>query len=263
MSDSTCAFEGCGRPRYSRDHCTQHYRQLVNGKELRPLRAYTRRDPVCSHEDCESKHYAGGYCKTHYMRVKRNGSPEATRTWNPGANCSIQGCDKSAVSKGYCPAHYMRVRRTGDPGGPETIAQPQRKSKYAGKACAVEGCGRKPQALGWCAMHYHRWKRTGDAVGKWGAQPRKSQGYTTTDGYFMIVRDGKKILEHRAVMADVLGRPLKRWEQPHHKNGIRNDNRPENLELWVNQPSGQRLDDLLDFIATYYPDEMRARLAGT
>jgi hypothetical protein len=75
-------------------------------------------------------------------------------------------------------------------------------------------------------------------------------------------RNGRPILEHRLVMERIIGRPLHRWEQPHHKNGIRNDNRPENLELWVNQPSGQRLDDLLDFIAEHYPDEMRARLAG-
>ena len=63
-------------------------------------------------------------------------------------------------------------------------------------------------------------------------------------------------------MAQIIGRPLRRFEEPHHKNGIRDDNRPENLELWVKwrQPAGQRLTDLLDFIAEYYPDEMQARL---
>jgi hypothetical protein len=54
------------------------------------------------------------------------------------------------------------------------------------------------------------------------------------------------ILQHRAVMEEMLGRPLVKGENVHHINGVRDDNRPENLELWSTfQPAGQRVEDKL------------------
>jgi len=62
-------------------------------------------------------------------------------------------------------------------------------------------------------------------------------------------------------MSLILGRELSARENVHHKNGVRTDNRPENLELWVKpQPIGQRPEDLVAWVVDQYPDLVRQAL---
>jgi hypothetical protein len=91
---------------------------------------------------------------------------------------------------------------------------------------------------------------------------KAGSGHIDKNGYvYITVKDaivdyGRAILEHKYIMEKKLGRQLYLNENIHHKNGIRNDNRIENLELWhKGQPAGQRVIDkikwCIEFLTEY------------
>lgn len=128
------------------------------------------------------------------------------------------------------------------------------------KLCMVEGCTQHERHVHRCRHHYAEWKAGHPYTPcrrQWG------EGAVNAQGYARVNVGGRIRAKHRVVMEEHLGRFLLPWENVHHKNGNRLDNRIDNLELWVcSQPAGQRPEDLVawaeQILESYAPERLAA-----
>lgn len=130
------------------------------------------------------------------------------------------GCGKPAaiasktnVAKGHVKGEPMRFARCHVP-----------RETRAKIAASQKGVPRKPEFVLSGERHWN-WK-TGRTI--------TQHGYvhlTVGADHPMADKRGR-VLEHRLVMAEAIGRPLRKREVVHHINGIRDDNRIANLRLF-------------------------------
>jgi hypothetical protein len=280
----TCSVDGCDNKHYGHGYCNKHYQKWKTYGD--PLVDKTKYRGQCSVKDCNSPHYGNGLCSKHNARLTRHGSvsinlrPKVGICHNKNCSakaethgycadhyikmrtagkmvCAIDGCNKKIFARGWCSAHYSLWREHGTP----------ERQRIVNTVCTVDGCGKKATAKHMCNMHYHRWKNHGDAL----YEP--STPAETVDqikwlapgeqGYVYGTFKNKRVSQHRVVWEQRHGRALHPFENIHHINGIRHDNRIENLELWTKpQPTGQRPEDLVAWVVENYPDMIAKQMKG-
>ena len=194
----------------------------------------------CESLGCIRPMKAKGYCEGHYQRLKRGQDPNLPlRPANRFRQDRCSKCEKRHVAMGFCQSHYDQHRS--DP-----------KNGY--ERCSVSGCDDAAKSLKLCATHYERSKRGADLDAprrRW-RDPAPGEWFKNAKGYMVRLsapmENGRRKTEskHRVRMSEHLGRPLLPGEEVHHINTIRDDNRIENLELWVtSQPRGGRARDMI------------------
>ena len=86
------------------------------------------------------------------------------------------------------------------------------------------------------ALFPYRSKNSVSAMAmKLGRVRHNRKGYSYSSGYRGSVKGSKFVGDHRVIAERMLGRKLNESEKVHHINGIKHDNRPENLDVMPNQ----------------------------
>lgn len=204
--------------------------------------------PKCKMQGCEgtTQNAGKGFCRTHYMQAYRGAlaedgsllrAPHRVRSYGPGAHCAAEGCTTRPRSNDLCIKHYQQWKA-----GTLPDASIVRMVDAAVTRCEISDCNVRAASRGMCPIHARRFE-SGiiDEEGTKLRDPslRPGRGWVGKQrGYRKIMMKDHPnadrygyVLEHRLVVEKMLGRYLESHEIVHHKDGVRDNNDPPNLEV--------------------------------
>lgn len=138
--------------------------------------------------------------------------------------CAVENCINRKTRLGYCNTHYARLLR----GKPLDEPINYRNNSFL---CIIEGCNKKRSSKKYCDGHHKRFKKGKPLEEPFQIHKRGVITGLSDGGYIKVRIDGISKAEHVWMAINALGKDLPKGVEVHHINGIRWDNRPENLVI--------------------------------
>jgi hypothetical protein len=232
MFGRTCTFKGCDKPLLAKGYCSAHYRQSRKGKPLRPIRPFSGKT---------GPYGPGGPCRFNELPQVRSGE------WEP--------CLAARATGGWCAGHAAQWYEK----------RPLKPLRRRRTGCDFPGCSNRHSCRGYCAAHYQQ-LRQGKTLTLLNLRKGwyRASNDISTSGNLNIptpTNEGTSQNIQRSWLQCLNGPSCPRRKCT---TGTRqrDDNRPENLELWARgrQPPGARVSDLVEeairILLLYAPDRL-------
>lgn len=152
--------------------------------------------------------------------------------------CKVEGCGKNLLTHNFCSKHYQRYKKYGNPIEPyHWLGRPKSGKNFLCETCQKTFYRSPSEIIKSKPRYCSRFCAFKGMKGQLkNLKPiEESKWYINRKGYLQTTRRRKRILQHRWIVETrIIKRPLKYGEIIHHLNGIKIDNRKENLSICRN-----------------------------